>query len=86
MAEHGIYPIEWPPYSPDLNLIETLWNKMKDWLGARYPEQKVSYDQPHKQVQEAWEAIDEEVLEGLLNSMPARCEAVIKAEGMYTKY
>ena len=86
MMERGIYPIEWPPYSPDLNLIETLWNKMKDWLGARYPEQRVSYDQLRKQVQEAWEAIGEDVLEGLLESMPARCKAVADAEGSYTKY
>ena len=86
MAERGIYPIEWPPYSPDLNLIETVWNKMKDWLGARYPEQRVSYDVLREHVQETWNAIDENLLEELLESMPDRCEAVIAEEGKYTKY
>lgn len=84
MAERGIYPIEWPPYSPDLNLIETLWNKMKDWLGAQYPEQSASYDQLRAHVQEAWHAIGEDTLEELLESMPAHCEAVIEANGLYT--
>lgn len=83
MAERGIYPIEWPPYSPDLNLIETLWNKMKDWLGAQYPEQRASYDQLRAHVQEA---IGEHTLEELLESMPAHCEAVIEANGLCTKY
>jgi transposase len=30
LHERGIYPIFWPPYSPDLNPIETVWNLMKD--------------------------------------------------------
>lgn len=32
MKERGIHVIDWPPYSPDLNPIEWVWNKMKDWL------------------------------------------------------
>lgn len=26
LAERGISPIFWPPYSPDLNPIKTIWN------------------------------------------------------------
>jgi transposase len=41
--ERGIRPIFWPPFSPDLNPIETVWNRMKDFIAADYPE-KLTYD------------------------------------------
>ena len=35
---------------------------------------------------EGWEAINEELLEKLIKSMPRRIKAVIKAKGSYTHY
>jgi hypothetical protein len=37
-------------------------------------------------LQKAWVNIREKVIEGLISSMPARCAAVIIAEGWHTKY
>ena len=34
--EHRIHWIPWPPYSPDLNLIEHFWNWMKNWIQEHY--------------------------------------------------
>jgi hypothetical protein len=36
--ERGIYPIFWPPFSPDLNPIEAVWNVMKDYVAKHFPE------------------------------------------------
>jgi transposase len=47
LLERGIYPIFWPAFSPDLNPIETIWNRMKDWIAKHYPE-KLSYDELRK--------------------------------------
>jgi hypothetical protein len=55
MRERGIYPIFWPPFSPDLNPIETVWNKMKDWIAKYYPEM-MSYDGLRVVVKAAWDA------------------------------
>ena len=35
---------------------------------------------------EAWEAVPEEFLDGLINGMGERCWAVIEAEGRYTRF
>jgi transposase len=36
LRERGVHPIFWPAFLPDLNLIETVWNKMKDYIAAHY--------------------------------------------------
>ena len=42
----GIAVCKWPPYSPDLNPIETLWKHMKEYLQAKYGDCKFkSYDE-----------------------------------------
>jgi transposase len=85
--ERGIQPITWPAYSPDLNPIETVWNEMKDWLARNYPrEGYVSYDALRKQVLEAWEAIGEDLLSQLVDTMQQRCQDVIDADGRHTKW
>jgi len=47
LHEHGASPIDWPPYSPDLNPIEQRWDWIKDWIGNGYLkdyDRKLSYD------------------------------------------
>ena len=87
MAERGITLIFWPAFSPDLNPIETIWKKMKDWLDDHFShEDKVPYDVLRARVQEAWDIISEDMLEELMNTMPARCQAVIDAQGGHTRW
>lgn len=39
----GLRVIEWPPNSPDLNPIESLWNDMKNYIQEHYPQVHSSY-------------------------------------------
>ena len=48
--------------------------------------EKLSYDKLRNAVNAAWEQITPEFLSDLVNSMQARCEAVIRDNGMYTEY
>ena len=87
LRERGIRVIFWPPYSPDLNPIENCWNWMKDYIEDKWGlQEKPSYDNLRRYVQEAWDALPNEYWRKLLDSMPARCQAVIDANGMHTKY
>ena len=79
--------MEWLALSPDLNPIEYRWNWMKDYLQAKYGDQKFTQRQLHEKVQEAWEvAVTEEELEKLMEDMPKRCRSVIAANGGYTSW
>jgi transposase len=90
LHERGINPMFWPAFSPDLNPIEAVWNKMKDWIELNHPDlpggKQRTYDQLRAIVQEAWDSITPEYLDSLVDSMRERCQAVIDAQGGYTKY
>ena len=89
-AAAGIRPIWWPPYSPDLNPIEHVWNTMKNWLQRHYPEyrarNRMNRQRRIEVIQEAWEAVGESYLAALLDEMPDRMQAVIAANGMAIPY
>jgi transposase len=53
LNERGIYPIFWPAFSPDLNPIETVWDRMKDYIKRHYPEYHSSYNKLRRVVKEA---------------------------------
>ncbi|KAI0998900.1 hypothetical protein K3495_g9297 [Podosphaera aphanis] len=56
--ERIITTIEWPPYSPDLNPIEHVWDRMKDYIQYHYPRldggRERSLDELRDMVKNAW--------------------------------
>ena len=83
--DHGMDPLKWPAQSPDLNPIEHLWDYIKRKLGE--------YEHPPKGILELWERIEvewnkipKEECQKLIESMPRRVAAVLKAKGGHTKY
>lgn len=59
---------------------------MKDWIDVRYLGKKLSYAQLRTAVKEAWEAVPDDFLYQLIEDMPKRCKAVIRADGKHTPY
>lgn len=87
LEQRGIRVLKWPPYSPDLNPIESCWNWMKDWIQEHHGlEENPGYNRLREYVLEAWNELPDSYLQDLLASMPQRCQAVIDANGMHIKY
>jgi transposase len=88
LEEGGIICIRWPAFSPDLNPIEMVWNWnwMKDWIQERHDDSLQDYDELREAIVAAWNAVPDAYLNQLLEEMPARCQAVVDANGLHTRY
>ena len=83
--DHDFTVLKWPAQSPDLSPIEHLWNYLKRRL-EEFEELASSVSELWDRVQKLWEEIPKEECQKLIESMPRRLAAVIKAKGGYTKY
>ena len=85
LKDHGFKVLSWPAQSPDLNPIEHLWTHLKRRLA--------NYDVPPKGILELWDRVEKEwanigpeVCQNIIESMPRRIKAVLKAKGGCTDY
>jgi hypothetical protein len=85
LEDSGMEIMVWPPQSADLNPIEHLWHHLKARLGE-YETPSSSIAELWERVQIEWDKIPASVCQNLIESMPRRVEAVLKAKGGYTKY
>lgn len=86
LADQQIKVLDWPPFSPDMNPIENAWYYLKAKLGQ--------YETAPKSIHELWERVSDvwynqvtkEYCTKLIEGMPKRIQAVIKAKGGATKW
>jgi hypothetical protein len=85
LRTNNIATLKWPTNSPDLNIIENVWNQLEKNVRAR----SVTFDnedQLWEILKEEWGNLDKIYISDLYFSMCARIKAVIKARGHNTKY
>ena len=76
--------LDWPGNSADLNPIENVWTILKNKVFERQPTNAKMLEQA---IKEMWvRDISPAYCRNLVESMPRRLEAVIKAKGGPTKY
>jgi transposase len=82
-ADGTLKLLDWPSQSPDLNPIEHVWKLMKDEVRKLKP---TNLNDLFEKLETVWRNIPIDYLQRLIDSMPQRCQAVIDANGMHTKY
>jgi len=85
--------VKWPPYSPDMNPIETVCAQVTSLFERLYPGLSNSKYTGwtlrmgiQEGVEHCWELLDSEYSENRAKSMPERIKAVIDAKGWYTRF
>ncbi len=72
--------LKWPPQSPDLNPIERLWDVVEREICI------MDVQQLCDAIMSIWTKISEECFQHLVESMPRRIKAVLKAKMGPTRY
>src|SRR5436309_9060322 len=86
LKENNIPVMEWPAQSPDLNPLEETLSSMCLEL-FKYPAKSLEARYRYGEImQELWYNQGMEMVEALIESMPRRCQAMIDANGGWTKY
>lgn len=83
-AWRKIHVLDWPPYSPDLNIIENFWVRLQAMVAAREPKSKddikmaitLAITQMNKEERKT------NYFHNLFNSFPTRCAELMAAEGL----
>ena len=70
--------LDWTANSPDLNIIEEVWNIMNRRMKSSRP---TSHVELKGLIANTWSSIQVQELESLAASMPKRIAAVIRAKG-----
>src|SRR4051812_33899520 len=83
LHNNGITKMDYPPRSPDINIVENVWNDVKLRVEKRNPnteaELKLFW-------QQEWDKTDKNFVIRLAHAMPARCQEIIKAKGGHIKF
>jgi hypothetical protein len=83
LHNHGIKVIDFPAHSPDLNPIENIWPVVGKLIDEMHPTTPLAVAEAFK---DCWQRIPLEIWNDYAQSMPARCQAVIDANGDATPY
>ncbi len=69
---------DWPPYSPDLNVIEHVWSWMTAYVNNRQPTNRA---QLKNAIRLAWQEIPQNVIQSYIDKLPAVCRQIQSAGG-----
>ena len=81
--KYSINRMAWPSRSPDLSIIEDVWNSMKFEMRGKI---FLTKDDLWGEIQRQWKNLSFDFIDALYESLPNRIQAVPEAEGGTTQY
>ena len=85
LSDNNIEVLSWPSQSPDLNLIEHLWNDIDKWIRALNTEIR-GKEMLWEHVEKVWNETSIDTCSTLIQSMPERIKDVLKSKGGHTRW
>ena len=89
LRDNDIELLKWPAQSPDLNIIENVWQILKEEVGDLNHIGRNQVDQLIRIIKDAWDRIRTQrpgLMEDLYESIPNRLQACRRSNGAHTKY
>ena len=83
LQANRINALPWPSLSPDLNLIENIWDVIEQRIRSRVP---LNIRDIERFVFEEWNGVAHLTLRNYIASMQRRCQAVVNAKGGHTRF
>lgn len=83
LGDNVLFIDPWPANSPDLNPIEHVWSWLSREVGKLNPK---SVEEYWSALDETWRSMDPSLFRNLVDSMPRRLRAVVRANGGNTEY
>ncbi|KAG8715763.1 hypothetical protein FRC09_016335 [Ceratobasidium sp. 395] len=85
LSDNSIDVLPWPASSPDLNIIEHVWDYLDQKVRAQ-PQLPRNHEDLWRILQEEWHCIPHTYISDLYVSIPAQIQAVLAAKGGNTRY
>lgn len=82
---HNINVLPWPGQSPDMNIIEHVWDELDRRVRSRL-QRPSNLEGLWTALQEEWKGIDQNYIRRLYKSLPLRVQTLSRVKGHYTKY
>lgn len=87
LMECGVRVVDFPPKSPDMNIIENVWGRLQKILNSKLRNINLSTkEQLLILTEESWKEIPAGLIRNCILSMPHRLREVIKNKGKQTRY